>query len=76
MTEHDVLTSAATIVSSLFGLLTLIIGWMGNKIYDKLNEMSATMRRVENDLHGRITDLDRRVTVVETKVQINGNGTH
>jgi predicted PurR-regulated permease PerM len=67
MSEHDVLTSAATVVASLFGMITLLLGWLGNKIYDKLTEMSDTMHRVESDLHGRITDLDRRVTVVETK---------
>lgn len=55
------------LVATLFGLLVLILGWMGNKVYQKLDEMANTMRSIEDDLRDELLNLDRRVAVVETK---------
>ena len=49
----------------------MILGWLGNKIYAKLDEMSGTMRAIEGDLHDRINGLDKRVTVIETRCEAN-----
>ena len=59
-----------SLVATLFGLLILILGWLGNKVYQKLSEIVKTTHTIESDLHGRISQLDRRVIVVETKVGI------
>jgi hypothetical protein len=67
MTDTQVLTIAASLVATLFGLLVTILGWLGNKIYSKLDEVADTMHSIEGDLRGKIGDLDRRVTVVETR---------
>lgn len=67
MTETQLLTIAASLVAALFGVLVVILGWMGNKIYEKLNDMASTMTSIAGDLHDRINGLDRRITVVETK---------
>ncbi|MDE2440168.1 MAG: hypothetical protein KGP14_04015 [Betaproteobacteria bacterium] len=74
MTDTLLLTLAASLVATLFGLLIAILGWLGNKIYTKLDEMSGTMHKIAGDLHDRINGLDRRVTVVETKCNVNHGG--
>lgn len=71
MTETQLLTMAASLVATLFGLLVVILGWLGNKIYSKLDEMSGTMRAIEGDLHDRINGIDKRVTVIETRCMTN-----
>lgn len=60
-----------SLVSTMFGLLVLVLGWMGNKVYERLGDMAKSMRNIEADLHGRIGDLDRRMVRVEAKCQIN-----
>lgn len=65
MDTISVLTLASTLVATLFGLLTVILGWMGNKMYEKIAEMAGSMRQIEKDLHGQISNLDRRVTRLE-----------
>ncbi len=78
MNETAMLTLAASLVATLFGLLIALLGWLGNKIYSKLDDMAATMHRISGELHDRINGLDRRVTVVETKcdVQHYNQGPH
>lgn len=70
MNETLLLTIASSLVATLFGLLVAVLAWIGNKIYTKLDDLNNTMRRVEGDLHNRITDLDRRVTRVEERQDI------
>lgn len=70
MNETTLLSLSASLVATLFGLLVAIIGWLGSKIYSKLDELGNTMRRIENDLHERISALDKRVTRVETQFEL------
>ncbi len=63
----NLLTMAAALVAAMFGLLTAILGWLGSRVYSKLDEMSNTMHSIAGELHNRINGLDRRVTVVETR---------
>jgi cell division protein FtsB len=65
------LTVAASLVATLFGLLVALLGWLGSKIYNKLDEMNLTMHTIASDLHEKINDLDRRVTKVETRCESN-----
>lgn len=57
-----------SLVGALFGVLVALLGWLGSKVYAKLSDMAATMHKIEGDLHGKISMLDRRMTRVETKV--------
>jgi cell division protein FtsB len=66
----SLLTFAATIVATLFGVLIAVLGWMGNKLYEKVSEMARSMLAIERDLHGQIANLDRRVTRLEDHVSI------
>jgi membrane protein implicated in regulation of membrane protease activity len=63
-----------SLVATMFGLLVLVLGWMGSKVYDRLGEMAASMHNIESDLHGKIGALDRRVTRVEARVEISNGG--
>ena len=65
--QAQILTMLLTIIVALFGVLTVIMGWMGNKLYNRLGLMAESMHNIETDLHGKISDLDRRVTIVETR---------
>jgi membrane protein implicated in regulation of membrane protease activity len=66
MVEAQILTMATTLVATLFALLVTVLGWIGNKIYTKLDEVNETMRQIEKDLGIRLHDIDRRLTKIET----------
>lgn len=69
MSDTVLLAIAASLVATFFGLLVAIIGWLGNKFYSKLDEISRNLVTMASELHERINGLDRRVTVVETRVE-------
>lgn len=58
--------SDSPLLPLLFGLLVALLGWIGNKVYQKLDEISKNLVAMAGELHGRINRLDRRVTRVET----------
>jgi len=78
MNEATILTLASSLVATLFGLLILIVGWLGNKFYNKLDEISKNLSAMAGELHNRINGLDRRLVKVETHCDnfhgMNGNG--
>lgn len=65
MNDNVVISLALALVAALFSLLTLIIGWLGNKLYNKLDEMSKNLQTMASELHNRITGIDKRLTRVE-----------
>lgn len=69
MDTISVLTIASALVATLFGLLVAVLGWMGNKVYEKLSEMARLMSVIEKDLHGQISGIDRRVSYLEVKCE-------
>lgn len=73
MTEAMILTIASSLVATLFALLIALLGWLGNKVYEKLSEISRNLIEMAGELHERINGLDRRVTVVETRCQDRRN---
>ena len=68
MSESMLLTVAASLVATLFGVLVMIIGWLGNKFYTKLDEISSNLVKMAGELHERINGLDRRLIRVETTI--------
>ena len=66
MSETQLIAISGAVLAAMFGLLTAILGWIGSKMYAKMEEISKTMRDIAGDLHERINGIDRRVTVVET----------
>lgn len=71
MNDINFLTFASSLVATLFGLLILILGWLGNKLYDKVSSIIDAMGRIENTLHKRISDMDRRLTAVEVRCNMH-----
>lgn len=66
--EGQLLTLALALVATMFGLLVAILGWLGNKFYTKLDEISSNLVKMAGELHDRINGLDRRTTVLETRI--------
>ena len=63
MTDTQLLTLSAQLVAALFGLLILVLGWMGNKLYSKLESMSNIFDELRHEIHkidGRVTRLEER----------------
>jgi len=71
MSEAMLLTIAASLVATLFGVLVAIIGWLGNKFYSKLDEISKNLVTMAGELHDRINGIDKRLVRVETTIDRN-----
>lgn len=67
MSDTMMLTLASSLVATLFSLLILILGWLGNKTYNKLDEISGNLIKMAGELHNRINGLDRRLVRVESR---------
>jgi len=74
MNEMSVLfTIVLSLVGVFFGLLMTVIGWIGNKLYNKVDEMSVNLVKMDSELHTRINDLHTRLVRVETQHEICEN---
>ena len=74
MDPTQVLSTAASLVATLFGMLVLILGWLGNKIYSKLDSVEGKINVMATELHTRINNIDTRVTKIETRCDYEHNG--
>lgn len=81
--NHDTLDGIhlmLPIMGSLTAAICGMIGYIGNKLYEngtklyeKLDEMSNTLRSIEADLRKEINGIDRRVTRLESISKIKDN---
>jgi len=65
---------ALALIAAMFGLLMTVLGWIFNKVYTKIDEIAQSLRAIEVDLHGKISDLDRRVAIVELRSDLAFRG--
>lgn len=65
MSETTALTIAIAVLGVTFGCLMTVIGWIGNKLYNKVDEMAKAITSMSSELHTRITGIDTRLTRVE-----------
>ena len=70
MTDAQLLTLSAQLVAALFGLLTLILGWMGNKLSTKLDSMTSIFDEIKRE----IQKIDNRVTRLEERFRYEHDG--
>ena len=70
MTDAQLLTLSAQLVAALFGLLTLILGWMGNKLSSKLDSMTSIFDEIKRE----IQKIDNRVTRLEERCRYEHDG--
>lgn len=68
MTETQML---AALVASLFGLLSVIVGWLGSRVIVRLDTLADKMDGVKSELHSRVNGLDNRLVKVETLASKN-----
>ena len=80
-TEVALFPYAVGLISVLFGCLVAVVGWAGSQIRqelktlgDKMEVTNSTLTKIERDLRGELSDLDRRVTRVEVKCDANHTG--
>lgn len=65
MSDADILMP---IVGGLMSVLIIVIGWMGNKLHERLGEINETLATIDRDLRHELSRLDNRLTVLETKI--------
>ena len=63
MSDTQLLTLSAQLVAALFGILILLLGWLGNKLYSKLESMTGFF----DDIKREIQKIDNRVTRLEER---------
>ncbi len=76
MPDNALTAMALSLVATLFGLLTMILGWLGAKLYAKLDEMSKNLILMTSELHNKINGIDLRLTKVETRCDDAGEAYH
>ena len=67
------LMTATSLVAVMFGLLCAIMGWVGNRVSVKLDELDAKISAMASELHTRINQIDNRVTKLETRCAFEHN---
>lgn len=65
MSEADILMP---VVGMLMSVLIVVIGWMGNKLHERLGDINETLATIDRDLRHELSRLDTRVSVIESKV--------
>ena len=70
MTDAQLLTLSAQLVAALFGILILILGWMGNKLSSKLDSMTSIFDEIKRE----IQKIDNRVTRLEERCRHEHDG--
>ncbi|MET3122598.1 putative membrane protein [Oxalobacteraceae bacterium GrIS 2.11] len=69
MTEAQMLTVSYSLVAGLFFTLAAIIGWIGTRMMNKMDEMNHSIIILAGDLHTRINSQDTRLTRVEVRTE-------
>ena len=81
MTETQMLTMTAALVAAMFGLLATVLGWIGSRMFEKLDQVVQSIGKVKDELHERISEyqqsqaerwngIDRRLSAVETRCTV------
>lgn len=78
MDATNLLTLASSLVAALFGILSVVIGWVGSRVIVKQDEMMEKIDDFRTDLHDvkyelndRISQIDIRLVRVETLLDDN-----
>lgn len=65
--EPELLNVIMSVVGAMFGLLCLLLGWVGAGMHRKLDVMGEKLSLMAGELHTRINHIDNRLTKVETR---------
>lgn len=61
---------AGAAIAAIFAVLLTVLGWLGNKLYSKVDEISKTMHQIAAGLHEKINDHDRRLSHLEAGCEV------
>ena len=50
MSDTQLLTLSAQLVAALFGILIMLLGWLGSKLYSKLESMSDAFNEIKREI--------------------------
>jgi len=62
---------AGALIAAVFGVLVAVLGWLGNKLYTKVDEIAKTMHQIAAGLHDKINDHGERLTRLEAGCSSN-----
>jgi biopolymer transport protein ExbB/TolQ len=72
MNETQMLTLAAALVATMFGLLCAIIGWVGSRALNAIDEIRQQLGRMAQEIHEKIVatkdELHDRVTTMGERI--------
>jgi len=54
------------VVGALLGILIGLLGWIGSRIHNRLDSIAKSLSKIERDLRGDLSLLDRRLIKLET----------
>lgn len=63
------------LIQIVIAALGFLIVYTLTGIRTNIRDLAATMKKLESDLRGQLSELDRRVTRVETNCDARHNGT-
>ena len=67
MSDTALLATLGTVCAALFGLLCGLLGYSGNKLITKMDQLYDRLDTHVAGLHTRINGIENRVTVIETR---------
>jgi len=70
LTDTIVFTIVSSLLGVLFGVLLLLLAWIGNRVHTRLDEISKSLGAIERDLRSDLIMLDRRISRVESHIEI------
>jgi hypothetical protein len=68
MNEEMLFSLSLSLVGALFGILTIVVGWIGSNVIKRLDILAEKLTAVAGELHDRINNLDTRLVRVETQI--------
>jgi uncharacterized protein YoxC len=57
MNETQMLTLAAALVATMFGLLCTVIGWVGSRALNAIDDIRGQLARIAADMHQKLTEV-------------------
>ncbi len=70
MVTEPLLSISYAIVGVLFGVLIIILGWLGNRVMNKLDFLSENILHVSHSLNTKTNEQDMRITRIETLLEV------
>ena len=70
MADLNILQLLLQVIGGLIALLVVVIGWIGKRIHERLDAINITLGKIDRDLGEKVTDLNLRLTRVETSCAI------